>query len=178
MNKKIPTPLAILIILLAIAAIIGVTLWFCPEKETVPSPDEIVDWQIYRNEEYGFEVKYPLDYTEQKVEFDTNLLNIMKEDYSSSYYFQIDVRKNYNINQITSTIEEAKEINIEGHLGYEYFYIEGAGVSEVVLIQIGQDALNISFDYICGQNCATVDHRKSYVRDILNQILSTFRLLE
>jgi len=34
MNKKIPTSLAILIILLVIAVIVGLALWICPEKET------------------------------------------------------------------------------------------------------------------------------------------------
>jgi len=34
MNKKIPTPLAILIIFLAMAVIIGISLWLCPKEET------------------------------------------------------------------------------------------------------------------------------------------------
>jgi len=34
MNKKIPTPLAILIILLVIAVIIGISLWLCQKEET------------------------------------------------------------------------------------------------------------------------------------------------
>jgi len=59
MNKKIFTPLAILIILLVIAAIIGVTLWIYSEKEKVLPQDETADWETYKNEEYGFEVKYP-----------------------------------------------------------------------------------------------------------------------
>ncbi|MFH1894607.1 MAG: hypothetical protein ABH813_01765 [Patescibacteria group bacterium] len=41
MNKKIPTPLVILIILLVIAAIIGVTLWLCREKKTAYLQNEI-----------------------------------------------------------------------------------------------------------------------------------------
>ena len=47
MNKKIPTPLAILIILLVIAVIIGVALWICPEKEAVLLQDEIVSLETY-----------------------------------------------------------------------------------------------------------------------------------
>lgn len=58
MNKKIPTPLVILIILLVITAIIGIALWFCPEKEAVLPQDETADWQTYRSDKYGFEVKY------------------------------------------------------------------------------------------------------------------------
>lgn len=33
MNKKIPTPLAFLIIFLVIAFIAGISLWLCLEKE-------------------------------------------------------------------------------------------------------------------------------------------------
>jgi len=44
MNKKISTPLGILIILLVIAIIIGISLWFCPEKETTPQ-QKTTDWK-------------------------------------------------------------------------------------------------------------------------------------
>ena len=33
MNKKIPTPVAILIIFLVIAVIIGISFWFCPKEK-------------------------------------------------------------------------------------------------------------------------------------------------
>jgi len=93
MNKKIPTPLAILIILLVIAVIIGISLWLCPKEETenvactqetkicpdgsyvsrtgpncefagcpIIEQNETADWQTYRNDKYGFEVKYPKEW--------------------------------------------------------------------------------------------------------------------
>ncbi|OGN07247.1 MAG: hypothetical protein A2940_00585 [Candidatus Wildermuthbacteria bacterium RIFCSPLOWO2_01_FULL_48_29] len=140
-------------------------------------PELVEGWQTYRNAEFGFEVKYPMDLIGQKVESDTTLLAITDRD--SSHYFSIHVRKNYKIDQILSTIEETKEINIGDHLGYEYFYIEGAGASEVALIQVGQDALSISFDYIGdGQKFATAEDKKDYVQDFFSQILSTFRFVD
>jgi len=45
MNKKIPTPLGILIILLVIAVIVGVVLWLCPEKETALPQNKTTDWK-------------------------------------------------------------------------------------------------------------------------------------
>lgn len=149
----------------------------CPLSNlTSTSSINTSNWQIYRNEKYGFEVKYPLDFKEQKAESDMTLLAIMKTDRGSSHYFTISVIKNYRVEQILSTIEEVKEINIGGHLGYKYFYIEGAGMSEVALFQVGKDALNISFDLIGnGQNFATANDRKIYIQNFFDQILSTFK---
>ncbi len=41
-----------------------------PNCEFAPCPevkDETANWQTYRNEEYGFEIKYPLNYSESKT---------------------------------------------------------------------------------------------------------------
>jgi len=34
-----------------------------PRIEILEKEDEFADWKIYRNEEYGFEIKYPKDYS-------------------------------------------------------------------------------------------------------------------
>jgi hypothetical protein len=131
-------------------------------------------WKTYSSEEHGFEIKYPLDFTEQQAEFDG--ISLIKTDSGSSYYLRIGVDKNY---KIPSGVAEVKEINIGGHPGYKYFYTEGAGMSGVASIQMGQGALNISFDHIGGgQKFATVNDREAYVQNFFDQILSTVKFKE
>ncbi|MFH1245566.1 MAG: MliC family protein, partial [Candidatus Omnitrophota bacterium] len=62
MNKKITTPLSVLIILLVIAVIVGMALWLCPKKETALPQDETAGWQTYQNEEEGYLFKYPKEW--------------------------------------------------------------------------------------------------------------------
>ena len=70
MNKGISTPIGIIIIVLVALMAGGIIFWqyFGLEKKEIKAPeekiiDETADWQTYRNEEYGFEIKYPPELT-------------------------------------------------------------------------------------------------------------------
>jgi len=66
MNKAISTPIAIIIILIVFTISIGLILLgyiYCSKQEVVlEEADEFAGWNIYRNEEFGIEFKYPKDW--------------------------------------------------------------------------------------------------------------------
>ena len=70
LNRAISTPIAIIIVIVVGLLTIGGVLayqyyWQAPEEEiSEETPeetptDETADWKTYKNEEYGFEIKYP-----------------------------------------------------------------------------------------------------------------------
>lgn len=58
----------------------------CPEKR-----DETAHWKTYRNEEYGFEVKYPEDYKVKIENDETGLLIVRVENTQGISYYVITI---------------------------------------------------------------------------------------
>lgn len=74
LNRGVSTPIAITIIVVLAIILVGGVLayqyWWLPkeevkpleiEKQTIIPKDQTANWKTYRNEEYGFEIKYPKD---------------------------------------------------------------------------------------------------------------------
>src|SRR3989344_6628216 len=52
----------------------------CPPTQPITSPDEISDWKIYKNEKYGFEFKYPLEWNLVEKSYSNDILTLLSDD--------------------------------------------------------------------------------------------------
>lgn len=91
MNKKISFPIAIIIIVVCAVVVGGIAIWqylAMPREEEKISEgavleNETADWKVYRNEEYGFEFKYPKEWGDATIEQAKNFGHLEGE------YFEI-----------------------------------------------------------------------------------------
>ena len=62
------------------------------EEEKTKPEDKTANWKTYRNEEYGFEIKYPKDFTIENINHQ-GIKVVFPESYKNqSYIFKNDVR--------------------------------------------------------------------------------------
>jgi len=190
MNKKIPTPLAILIILLVIAVIIGVALWLCPEKETVLPQDETAGWQTYQNEEGGYLFKYPKEWNATTNKYNSKNALFGPGATSESGYGGVEFYGTL------STGQSLKDFVKEFNLGVESGSIsetEATINGQVVIISILPKAAtepteikSVSFEkdgkvfnmYLMYKTDFTKYPEDEQRLTIFNQMLSTFKFIE
>ena len=178
-----------ILIIVTLAIIVGGgILWFSTRQEVpikfpeIKKPEKIIEdetanWKTYRNEEYGYELKYYKDWTYKEAGPYTYFFPEVYEDIQfTAIQAQVFIW-NENLNQP----KEGRTLNMEEHLCAEkcppeiiYSVKEN---SKIVILK-----LNIQKE-VCGHT-GCIEQRSVYslsdseTEDIVHQILSTFRFIE
>lgn len=156
-----------------------------PELKLTPT---VVQWQTYKNDQYGFEFKYPSDWRTTAETNPDTLLGLSRNDSDNSdiYISFIKNPKNMSIPQFFAEYSSTSDMavsnpfesknNVEklvvgGLDGYK-FIIPGAIANEVVAIKlINGNILEIQRHL---DNTSEADS----IKEVYNQILSTFRFID
>mgnify|MGYP000400851006 CR=1 FL=1 len=200
MNNRVFFKIGIIVILVALAAG-GILAWqfLWTPKEEIKAPekgivDETANWKTYKNEKYGYEIKYPADWylnewpdkhavgfrtysPDEMPQIDDSLINIeIEQEYSS-----IDDW----INEFKTTTEEGmeswgmnffqEEIMIGNEKGYKIGFVgeeNGQKAYLFVSIVLYRDGNVFIFQQSSPIECQRLECK------IFNQMLSTFKFIE
>ena len=209
MNRAFSKILILVILVILIGGGIFTWQYFGTPEEEVKTPeemteDETANWKIYRNEEYGFEIKYPLEiwpYDKEGVKLTFSPIEGIK-DYvvviQESHFAEL--KNTYSpfpfygglgIKVIKSPqkdpVEELKEEMQASHLSEEYI---AQKIQEVIIGKnISATKVDLSNNKFEGYNfyikkegdiivISFDSPGKIYYLEMFDQILSTFRFLE
>lgn len=160
MKKNIWIIVAIVVIVLIGGGILANQYnWFAgnPSPSPLPSPDITADWKTYRNDEYGFEMKYPGN-------FEMDLKNVIET-------YEKGTNLGYEWPRL---IIEPESLVSEYDLSREQY--KAAKESRVFAKQ--GDSMGFNVIYVSSRNNRVYFNCYLYQSldiEICNQILSTFR---
>ncbi len=203
MNRKINFPWWFIVILLAAFAV-GYFVWTeslrddsslilnspFPSFEKRGEGGEFEGWKTYRNEEYGFEMRYPSDWIAtpssnpvvlfyQKKQLGDDVVNENR----------ITLSKLGNINSWPETMGEAFRDSIERNTNFlvggekavrQVSSDRSLNYSEYIQFIHNGDAFSISFVWVLSGNAEVAGRvsNKTKMLEQYNQILSTFQFIE
>ena len=209
-NRGISTPVGILIILIAILGIGGILVWQLPQlpkEEVVPLEDETVDlsskalatedWETYRNEEYGYEIKYPLDWrvTTEELDVETITFVTWEEGKYTEFYEGIRpdeavtvimVRRDTTLNKFYELFKSSEcypnlisqsEVTLSGYPGKKIICVdESFGTTYNMHYWIQKDNTTYIL-WIKTSGLSQSPVREKFFHTF-NQMLSTFKFIE
>ncbi len=156
-------------------------------NQTDNQPDTS-DWQTYRNEEFGFEMKYPEDWTAISPNKINNLVNFGVRNGSGVAVVSVVILGEKNIQEeINKQKLEMKTIDKNALITESEVLINNIKTKQIKLLYqpLGSfpESLEISTYFNYGNNLYTI-HLSAYKRteqeaiDIYNSFLSTFKFIE
>lgn len=138
------------------------------EQEISGQANETADWKTYRNEEYGFEVRYPNSWSEVNGSFYSYLTPEAALEGESPYSLRIRVLEKATENQEAGPVECIKNlINYKVNNFPAQRYTDSCDYSEPTWFKVFLDNKIITGTNYSGDS--------DYV--IIDQILSTFRFI-
>jgi len=167
--------------------------------ETI-SEDETTDWKNYRNEEYGFEIKYPKEWEFKKGDESIAYLMVLGNPLQGekTFYFEIEVEENIDsltakewIKNVLKENDIKKEEEIPGYIifqeekelvvgnnipAYELYGVYVYDAREEFIVVSNNDYVYIFRFPIAKEN----DNLSNSVENnkIIHQVLSTFKFLD
>ncbi len=161
----------------------------CPEVK-----DETANWKTYRNEEYGFEVKYPKEYDQNircklgMTYFEERLVGI---SLAEGYNFGISPKtgddlsekvNNFikeNIEKQDGKVVSKESINFGNYKGIKVAYHDkwGMYVEDIFVIKGNWLFTMNLYDDPQIHFCADLINQGFTSKDVFNQILSTFKFI-
>lgn len=153
----------------------------CPEKKANDEKPAIdtSDWKTYRNEEYGFEVRYPSDWYKFEDSQGIQLSSMSPDDpeqhSSNGLISTLTISyKDKQINEVTATFQNEnglvkKDITLSGNLkAFEITFVGAYGgeIHLITLVPIEDGTLQIHYVH------------NSLYQAIFRNILSTFRFIK
>lgn len=195
--KEGKTDWKLLLIVVILATIVGGgILWCTMKQETLVTQlpeirilkDETANWKTYRSEEYGVELKYPLDWNiGQPPEFKETLIvapksiieemNKIQWATGGGIFLTISINKSterptFESDEYTRVVEE-KPVVVGNSPATEY-----TALQLIDLPGIPKDSVTISIVAEIGETFYKIELLDNQYRDIFNQILSNFKFLE
>ncbi len=171
MNKKIPTAIAIGIILISAILAGGFIYWryssFQEELSNQPEMiipekpiDETADWNTYTNEEYRFEIKYPKDWM-----YEQNVFSLKPD----LVFCPLNLTEVHAGETICKLKEEASKPQYEDGMIYLFSYTNDPKPNNLAYHYLGQDPLKKNYYYLYSSVSGN---------DLIaNRILSTFKFI-
>jgi len=154
-------------------------------KQEIPQIDETADWKTYRNEEFGFEVKYPFAWTFKVAEASSFLITFYPDIYENNYGIPIAVVLWFRDEKLIGEEYDSQlnlsftETDLAGSNKQIFYYLHNKSESRTAVIRL--DLTNSIWGHAQGWTPISREPYNTTNEGIdmtFRQILSTFRFIE